>query len=229
MARPVHRQRDILCDLLESLSDLQWQAETMCEGWDAGDMVAHLLVRERDIWGSAGAVVPPLSRLHGARMARRKARGRAVLIRQLRNGPPPWVTFGLFGRIQVAEDYIHTEDIRRGGATAFDGDADLTPDDGTADGATDELLWQAIGRFALKTFAGFGADGVLAMTDGGRTRAYQLGGAVPLPARDGQADVTVNGTAGELLLFTTGRRNADVTVNGEQAMMTALEASGRSV
>lgn len=225
----VRLQRESLCDLLQSLNEQQWQAETLCGGWDAGDVVAHMLVREREPWASAGLMIPPLAALHASRMEVRKQAGRERLIRQLRSGPPKLATMGIVGRVQVGEDYIHTEDIRRGAAAAIEGTADLTADDGTGDAGIDELLWQAIGRFALTTLGGVRGRGVLAMTDGGRTRAYRVGGPVPLPARDGRADVTINGTAGELLLYTTGRTAADVHVHGDQTLIDALQASRRGI
>jgi hypothetical protein len=150
------------------------------------------------------------------------------LVRQLRSGPPTLATKGVIGRVQVSEDYIHAEDIRRGAAADVEG-AELLPDDGTGDAAIDDLLWQAIARFALQTFGGIAVKGVLAMTDGVRTRAYRLGGRIPVPARDGRADVTVSGTAGELLLFTTGRPAADVAVNGDPDLLAAINTAGRRV
>lgn len=226
---PVRHQRATLCDLLESLTDEQWAAETMCGGWDAGDIAAHLLVRERETWAAGGVVFPPLAGLTASRMAKRKARGRAAMIGRLRSGPPRLAQYGIFGRVQVGEDYIHTEDVRRGGAAALEGTADLTPDDGTGDAAIDELLWQAVGRFALQAFGGVDVAGVLGMTDGVRTRAYQLGGRFPRPAADGQADATVSGTAGELLLWTTARASADVALNGDPDLVGALGGKGRRV
>lgn len=34
--------------MLADLDDTQWEAETLCTGWDAGDVAAHLVVRERE-------------------------------------------------------------------------------------------------------------------------------------------------------------------------------------
>lgn len=226
---PVRRQRAILCDLLEGLTDQQWAAETLCDGWDAGDMAAHLLVREREPWAAGGIVLKPLAGFTESRMAARKAKGRDEMLRQLRIGPPIPFRMGPLAKAQVSEDYIHAEDVRRGGATAFEGPVDLTPDDGTGDPVTDDLLWEAVGRFAVMTFGGVRASGVLAMTDGGRTRAHKLGGRMARSAPGGAADVTVSGPAGELLLYTTGRRAARVDVAGEGPLMDALQASGRSV
>ena len=37
------RQRDSLCDLMSELGPL---APTMCDGWNVGDLAAHLWIRE---------------------------------------------------------------------------------------------------------------------------------------------------------------------------------------
>ena len=41
------RERRALCDTLDAVGA---DAPTMCEGWDAHDLAAHLVVRERDPW-----------------------------------------------------------------------------------------------------------------------------------------------------------------------------------
>lgn len=224
----VKRQRATLCDLLDSLSEEQWQAETLCAGWDAGDIAAHMLVRERDLWTAPALAIPPLQKVLTDRMARRKAAGRHALVDQLRDGPPRLMRWGLVGRVQVGEDYIHAEDVRRGGAAALPG-ADLQPDDGTADPEIDDLLWQAVGRFAPLTLGGVGVHGVVSMTDGGRTRAYRVGGRLARPADDGKADATLTGPAGELLLYVTGRSAHRVVVHGDRTLLDALDRAGRRV
>lgn len=234
--QPIHTQRNKLCDLLEALSDTQWQATTMCEGWDAGDIAAHMLVREREPWYSLGLVVPQLSHLHESRIGVRKTDGRSKMISDLRDGPPRPLAWGIVGRVQVGEDYIHTEDVRRGGAARVpeadqNVDADLTPDDGTGDERVADILWEAVARFSLQTFGGVKADGVVALTDGTKTRAYRVGGKIARPARNASPAETLSVTApvGELLLFTTGRSGAKVSVDGPPGLTEALANSGRQV
>ncbi|WP_370326041.1 maleylpyruvate isomerase family mycothiol-dependent enzyme [Euzebya sp.] len=227
--KPVHRQRAALCDLLESLTDEQWQAETMCDGWDAGDIAAHLLVREREPWAAGGILIKPLASLTESRMRSRTRDGRAAMIADLRKGPPPWFAYGPLARAQVAEDYIHTEDVRRGGAAALT--PRLEPDDGTGDEIIADILWESVSRFAVLTFGRVRADGVLALTDGSTSRAYTLGGKIAHRAGDARPDetVTVHGPVGDLLLYTTGRVGARVSAEGPQHLIDAIEASHQRV
>ncbi len=223
---PLTRTRAALCDLLESLSDAQWQAESLCEGWDAGDVAAHLVARERDLVSSLGILIPPLEGLHERSMARRKDEGRAALIADLRRGPSPWMRLPIARDVQVGEDWIHTADIARGGAATAEGPS-LPISDGTEDPALAELLWGAVGRFAPMTLRGVAGQGVVDLTDGSRHRTYRVGGAVARPARGAAADVTVRGPVGELVLFATGRRGAEVEVDGDGRLAAALEAADR--
>ncbi|MEE8602036.1 maleylpyruvate isomerase family mycothiol-dependent enzyme [Euzebya tangerina] len=230
--KAVHRQRTILCDLLGSLSQEQWEAETLCDGWDAGDMVAHLLVRERQPWNSAGILVPALEKMHESAMAKKKEEGRTALTQQLRDGPPWPLARGPLGRIQVGEDYIHTEDIRRGGAATVSGEgaASLEPDDGTGDSETAGLLWEALKRFATMTLGGLKAEGVISLTDGSKTRNVAVGGRLATSTREmppGAEVYTVTGPVGDLLLWVTGRSAANVETGGSLSLESALGRSRR--
>jgi uncharacterized protein (TIGR03085 family) len=112
----VHQQRHALCDMLGSLTDAQWSAETLCTGWDAADVAAHLIVREREPWAAPGIMFGgPTRALTERRRRRWKARGHQRLINALRSGPP-WLLSGPLGDYQAVEDWIHEQDIRRGGA-----------------------------------------------------------------------------------------------------------------
>ena len=224
----VLRQRAALCDMLDALSDAQWHAETLCEGWDAGDVVAHLLVREREPIPAIGIVFPPLSGLHDRRVAARKAQGRERMMADLRGGPPPWMRLPMLRDVQVGEDWIHGADVARGGAALADGPT-IVPSDGTEDADVATLLWQAVGRFAPLTLRGIEAAGVIDLTDGTTHRTYRVGGPVARSANGAAPDLTVTGPVGELVLFATGRPSCDVTLDGDAALRAAIEGASRSV
>lgn len=218
----VHETRQALCDVFDGLDDDQWHAETLCDGWDAGDLTAHLIVREREPLAAAGIVIPLLARVHDQRLEARKGRfDRRELVRQLRRGPTPWMLLGPLRTIQVGEDWIHTQDVRRGGA-------DLGPAPAPT-GALAGALWKALSRFAPLNLRSVGVEGVVELTDGERHRAYELGRA-SLPRRaDGAADARITGDIGELVLWATGRRGADVELSGDERLVAALERTRRRV
>ena len=237
--KPVHRQRAILCDLIESLTQEQWDAETLCDGWDTGDMVAHLLVRERQPWNAVGVVVPPLESLHTSAMERKKSDGREAITRALRDGPPWLFSQGPLARVQVGEDYIHSEDIRRGGAAdpatsdlSSTGTAGLDPDDGTGDPEIAACLWEAVSRFSTMTLGGLPAEGIVTLTDGARSRSFTVGGRFARTSKTippGAEQFTVTGPVGDLLLYVTGRSAVEVTTEGSETIGAALAAGGRGV
>lgn len=219
MSELVRRQRQSLSGLLESLTPAQWDAETLCVGWDAGDVAAHLVVREREPLAGPGILLPgPFQVFTRRRQLAWKARGRDALLGALRAGPP-WPLSGPLGTGQVVEDWIHEQDVRRGGAQVGPGEGDphLGP-----------LLWVAAKRFASRTVA---VDNlVVELTDG--QRRHRLTSQRWLPfgrATDAPADVTVTGPAAELLLFAAGRRAAGVTITGDSGARHALATAKRLV
>lgn len=214
-------QRAQLTATLRSLSDEQWAAETLCAGWDAGDLAAHLVVRERDLLAAPGIVLGgPFARLTQERQQARKAVGRARLLAQLESGPPRLITLGPLDDRQAVEDWIHHEDVRRGGAGL------------PGRRATPEMtgpLWGAVSSFARLTLAAGRVDGVVALTDGAREERYHVRPSSRFARRTHDpADAVVSGDVGELVLFVTGRP-ADVDISGDEAVVAALEDGRRRV
>ena len=221
MLDPVDYERMSLCTTIEALTDAQFAAETLCAGWDAGDVAAHLVAREREPWTTPGLVLGgPFAALTRRRQRRWRAKGRAALERKLRAGPTPWMSAGPMAGAQAVEDWIHHQDIRRGGAGLPR--LDPTP-------ALQEQMWEALPRFAKGSVGRIDTDGVIAFTDGDRRVAVRVSRGRRLgSATDAQADATVRGPISELLLYAVGRSVADVSVTGKPDLVAALEESPRS-
>ncbi|CAN5917889.1 TIGR03085 family metal-binding protein [soil metagenome] len=216
----VRTRRDELCATLAGLDADQWNAETLCAGWDAGDVAAHLIAREREPWTAPGIVFGgPLAALTDRRVAAWKARGRGALSATLAAGPP-WPLSGPLADVQIVEDWIHEQDVRRGGA----GLPTTPPVDAVA-----RLLWIAAKRFAIRTLAVDG-DLVTELTDGARRHRVRARSRVPLALpTDAPADVVITGPVGELLLFVAGRDAVTVTIDGTPQARALLTASPRSL
>lgn len=206
--------------MLTGLSTEQWAAETLCAGWDAGDIAAHLVVREREPWAGPGIVFGgPFAGLTQRRYAAWKARGQQRLIEALRAGPP-WPLSGPFGDAQAVEDWIHEQDVRRGGAGL------TTPE---PDGQLAEALWVAAKRIAARTLA-IGTDAVIELTDGiHRHRLQARQRASPARPTPAAPDITITGSVAELLLYVAGRTGADAIVTGDDATRSILESHKRSL
>ena len=210
MSRWAQRERRELVEALEAAGP---QAPTMCEGWTAHDLVAHVVVRERRPDSLPGLMVTALGGL--TERVRRGAARRSFphLIGELAEGPPWFSPFALPGADEAAnvgEFFVHTEDVRRGAPG-------WTPRDLPA-GLRDQL-WAAITRRGGMFFAKSPVSLVLQRTDDGEHRPA----AEFEPARFGTGDeVTVTGPAPELVLFAFGRREAQVEIDGTPAAVTRL-------
>ena len=108
-------QRRELVGFLEGLSTEQWNAPTLCEGWDARDLTAHLVVRERRLDAAPGILIPAFAD-YTERVQEQVAASTDwdVLVSQVADGPPLYSPFKLLDPIaNVAEMFIHHEDVRR--------------------------------------------------------------------------------------------------------------------
>jgi uncharacterized protein (TIGR03085 family) len=107
-------ERAGLADVLREVGPV---APTLCAGWVARDLAAHLVTRERVPQAAPGLVIP---RLHGiterAEQATARAHTFSELVERFRHGPPWWnpVRLGLFDdATNFVEFFVHHEDVRR--------------------------------------------------------------------------------------------------------------------
>lgn len=195
-------ERAELCDLFESLGP---HAMTLCDGWSAADLAAHLVVRERRPDAALGILAGPLAR-HGENVRRSyAARPWGELVGLVRDGPPLLSVFALPGVERLAntmEFFIHHEDLRRPNG--------LEPR--VMDSDMEDQLWTIVDRMSKMFLRKAPAGVTLRATDGRST-----------VARKADPMVTVSGDVGELALFIYGRQHAaQVMLDGPENAVSAV-------
>lgn len=202
-------EREQLCNLFEQVGP---EAPTLCEGWQTRDLAVHLVMRERRPDALAGRLVKSLAERGDRIRSELHALPWAELIAQLRQGPPKWNPLGI-GTVDEfvnsAEYFVHHEDVRRAGA-------EWQPR--AADPQRDEALWKALSK-AAKVFYGRSPVGVtLRRPDG-----------TEIQAKRGPRTVRISGDVGELLLHAFGRKQLQVSFEGNEADVLAVEDLRRSM
>jgi uncharacterized protein (TIGR03085 family) len=196
-------------ELLETLRAVGPAAPTLCAGWTAHDIAAHLAASEAQrgiplatVYRVRRMLAPPLAgglmrglqALGEHQSERTKRRGWEESLRRLSVGPPPAFEARTIAPIRFIEEWVHHEDVRRANGR------DSRPTDGDA-------LWSC-GQ-ELVRFVSYlpGREVVEVVLDDGRR--LRIGG------EDADVRVTVAGGPGEVLLWLAGRTSAaDVTVDG---------------
>jgi uncharacterized protein (TIGR03085 family) len=199
-------ERLALAALLEETGP---QAPTLCEGWQARDLLAHLVLRERKPVASAGVLGGPLSgytaRVQEGFLIRYSF---SELITLFRSGPPRLSLFAIPGADEAAntvEHFVHHEDVRRGAPGWTE--RELAP------GLSDEL-WKRLKSARL--FLRRAPTGVVFARKGGDER---------ITAKNATPSVTVTGTPAELTMWMMGRSSAaNVAFDGPDEAVARLVA-----
>ncbi|CAA9218766.1 MAG: FIG01121452: hypothetical protein [uncultured Acidimicrobiales bacterium] len=194
--------------LIETFERLGPGAPTLCVGWTTDDLLAHLLVRERDPIGSPGILVPALAGWTERRMEVAKRQGYAANLARLRAAPGPLDRL-MPAIASTAEYFIHTEDARRGNGE----------DPRPAVAAREALLWRWLGLMGRLFVRGV-PSGVQLRTEDGRIRTL----------KKAAATVALTGAPSELLLYLSGRRSAArVSISGAADAAAALRDADLSL
>ena len=200
-------QRAALCDALAGVAP---DAPTLCEGWTAHHLAAHVWLRENDPVAAAGIGVPALAQRTDRRIDQLVAeRDYAGLVAAIRRGPgrlSPFRLPGMEAAANTIEFFVHCEDVRRGGGNN-------TPRE--PDPALEEIAWKRAAPMARLLLRRVPV-------------AVWLSRDVPPeePVRIGRGPdiVTLHGRPTELLLYLFGRRQAaDVEVFGEPAAVRLVQ------
>jgi uncharacterized protein (TIGR03085 family) len=185
--------------LAEALRAADPHDPTLCQGWQARHLAAHLVIRESP--GTAASAVRGGLAAATDRLAATadEPAGYAALVDRFATHPPRWSPLAWAGdAVNATEYFVHTEDVRRGRGSVA---ARELPD-----GLT-QTLWSQLLRMAPLRLRRLGAGVVLVRPDDVRS-------AVHAP-RTGRGTVVLHGDVGELLLAVSGRlQAADVRVDG---------------
>ncbi|MGC5400396.1 TIGR03085 family metal-binding protein [Streptomyces sp. DT20] len=197
MSTHAKRERLLLADLLEGAGP---EAPTLCHGWTARDLAAHVVVRERRPDAAAGLVIGPLKSRSERIRDEFTSKPYEELIQLIRTGPPRMSPFGVKQLDEAAntvEFYVHTEDVRRA-------QPDWTPRE--LDPVFADVLWSRTEK-AARVLGRKAPVGLVLRRPNGQTAV----------AHKGTPVVTVTGEPGELLLFAFGRQDAArVELEGDQ-------------
>ena len=177
---------------------------TLCGDWTTRDLAAHLVVRERRLDAAPGILIPALAG-YTARVQTQVAAETDwnVLLDQIASGPPTLSPYKLLDPlINVAEMFIHHEDVRR----AVSGWEPREADDDTTAALARQVPFMA--RMALSKIPGH----VSLRTPEGKTLATVGRGPT----------VVVTGEPGELLMFASGRDEARLTFAGDDDAVRAV-------
>lgn len=198
------QERAAFCDTLTRVGP---DAPTLCEGWDARDLAAHLVLRERRPDAAAGVLVPvQVLTDHTQRVQEQYAEQPwDALVDMVREGPKGWSPIrvgSVDDAINLAEFYVHHEDVLRA-------EPGWTPQARRElDRDFAEALWARLRQVGQLFFRRSPVG--LTLDAGG------VGGRKQAKGETREGAVTLCGDPGEILLFAFGRGSvAQVRIEGE--------------
>lgn len=198
-------------NLVKALRAAGPQAPTLCAGWTAHDLAAHLVARERRPDSGPGILVPALAGWTEQVRKRYARRPFEELLGLIETGPPwtsPFALPGVDAVVNLTEHFVHCEDVLRAAP-----DPDPQPRE-LPEGLSD-ALWKGLATRGRMLFRRAPAGITLATPDGRRT-----------DVTSGERSVTITGEPAELTLYAFGRREqARVTFDGEPEALDRLHAA----
>lgn len=202
-------ERRALCDLFQRLGP---DVPTLCEGWQARDLAAHLVLRDRRPDAAAGIQVKALAGRTERVQNAIAARPWADVVALVRTGPPALSPFRLPGVAELVngtEYFVHHEDVRRA-------QPDWEPR--PPDAARDEAVWRSLRMASRLVYRKSQVGVVLRRPDGAE-----------LVAKRGPDPVTVVGEPAELLLHAVGRSAVRLSFNGDERSIAIVQGLARGL
>ena len=187
-------ERQELCDLFESVGP---DHPTLCEGWSAADLAAHLVLRENSL-KAVGLVAPGFLAKKLAKATKKLAKKKSFeeLVDKVRSGPPFYLK-RFDEAMNLFEFFVHHEDVRRG-VSGFTPRTDIND--------LEDALWAKQERFSKLLVRGLKDVDLKLLSSSGET--IHLGG--------GGKPVVLEGKPSELALFLFGRRDSsEVKLTGD--------------
>ncbi|MBO0892359.1 MAG: TIGR03085 family protein, partial [Acidothermales bacterium] len=178
-------ERSELCDVLTEVGP---DAPTLCEGWRAADLAAHLVIRERRPDAVAGELIKPLAPRQDRIQRGYAGLPWARLVDLVRTGPPRWSPLAIpavDGAVNTVEYFVHHEDVRRA-------QPGWEPRELSAQ--QQETLWRRLRSMSRLLLRRAAVGVALRRPDGAIWRA-----------RGGGSYVTLAGPPAELVLYAFGR------------------------
>jgi uncharacterized protein (TIGR03085 family) len=192
--------------LVEAMREVGADAPTLCTGWTARDLAAHLVARERRPDSSLGMIVKPLAGYtEKVRTGLLESKSYEQLLEMIDKGAW-WSPTGnplADGVVNLAEFFIHHEDVRR---------AQQTWGPRAIPAEVEQKFWGNL-RIMAPLAMRSAPVGVLLTANGGRT----------IRPNRGEPVVRLDGQPSELLLFVSGRQEAArLHIDGEPDAVAAL-------
>lgn len=211
-------ERAALADLFGELGPDQ---PTLCDGWDTGELMAHLLIRERRMDAVLGVFIKPLAGWTAKVSAEYKKRPWSEQIDLLRSGPPGYSPFGwgsLDAKANGMEMFIHHEDARRG-------QPDWQPRvlDPMSRAELVPMLTSSLVIGGLKK-KGIPVTARLTDEPAGPDRPIVLVPSAEPNTMAEQPGVVARGGVGEILLWLSGRSEVRIEFEGEPEEVAAVRA-----
>lgn len=188
--------------LSQLMLELGPEAPTLCNGWTTKDLATHLFIRENRPHAAGGYFIPALKGVTESAESKINKRPYEDIVKAWAAGPPIYIK--PFDRLMnLSENFIHHEDVRRGS------DRDAEPREFSA--VVEGQLLQAAKMMGMMALSSSTAPVVLTPPN---HPPITLGGKRGV-AEKGDRVVRVKGAPGELLLWVTGRDEVDVEIEGD--------------
>ncbi|MET0702202.1 MAG: TIGR03085 family metal-binding protein [Mycobacterium sp.] len=197
--------------LVATLNIVGPEAPTLCEGWTAKDMAAHLVLRERRLDATAGIAFKPLAN-YTAKVQDQIAESTPWddLVGQVASGPPIYSPFKLLDSlVNGTEMFVHHEDLRRA-------QPDWAPRE--LDAATLATVRRPLPLLSRVALSKVPARLTLQTPDGQKVVTVGKG-----------PEVVITGEPGELLMFAFGRNAVHADFSGDAEAIAAVKAAKRGL